>query len=220
MPISPTIDIPPKDRFSLPEVLKLLKPLGCVRDDLFEYLRSGRLRTVCFPYRFEPDREIPIEPGQFERVWKDAWHFPVYNGWIGNEDYGGVGESIPLHMVPDAVDADTKRKLADGIPAAQSAVVYVQRDELIQFIKWLQNPRRSRRGTRRPGAGRPVKHDYSKIDSVLEAIFREHGKSGFNPPGQVMAVLREELGEGSLPHPSTVYGHVKSWLKTRLAASR
>ena len=70
--------VPPKERFDLPEVLKLLAPSGFSRIDLYEHLRTGNLKAICFSYRLEPKRQIAIDPDQWEAVWKDAWSFPVY----------------------------------------------------------------------------------------------------------------------------------------------
>ena len=207
--------IPPKERFDLPEVLQILAPGGFSRIDLYEYLRSGRLRTVCFPYRLEPKRQISIQPDQWEAVWKDAWSFPVYEGWIGDEDIAGMGELIPLHIVADAVDADLKRKLADGKPAAQNAPVYILREELIRFVKWMKNPSKSRPVKRRSGGGRPQKHDYTVIDGVLEDIIRRDGSNAFRQTSIIIDYLRKTLGETNVPPESTLRNHIKSWLKKK-----
>ena len=58
------VELPQKDRFDLPEVLKHLKSLGHKREDLFDFLRLGQLHAVCHPYRLEPDRQIRIEPDE------------------------------------------------------------------------------------------------------------------------------------------------------------
>lgn len=220
MPQKLKIEIPLKDRFTLAEALELLKPADCAQTDLFEYLRTGRLQAVCFPYRLEPDHEIPIEPVQWGRMWKDAWEFPVYHGWIGDKDYEGYGKRMPLHVVPDAVDADLTRKLADGKPAAESAVVYIVREELIHFAKWLENPSKSRRGRHRPGAGRPTKHDYSEIDECLETLFRKKGQGGFRRPSEVTTYLNEQLGELGLPPDTTLRNHINSWFGKRVRGCR
>lgn len=51
-------ELPQKDRFDLPTVLKLLEPVGHTREDLFDFLRLGQLHAVCYPYRLERDRQI------------------------------------------------------------------------------------------------------------------------------------------------------------------
>ena len=66
------IKIPPIDRFDLPSVLELVKPLGCTQSNLCDYLRMGSLRAVVFPYRLEPDREVAIQPDD----WKNG--FPMH----------------------------------------------------------------------------------------------------------------------------------------------
>lgn len=215
-----TAHIPPKDRFSLPEVLENLKPFGCTREDLYDYLRLGHIGTVCYPYRLEQDREVPIEPDEWPEWYRDAWEFPVYAGWIGDTNKDGGDTRVPLHIVPRAVRPDLKQKLIDGGPAATGATVYVLRDELLRFIKWLENPSKSRPGRRKKGAGRRLKHDYSKIDACLEALFQAKGRSGFERPSEVIAHLRDQLGGEFLPHPSTLRNHIHSWLENKISATR
>ncbi|MFQ5757477.1 MAG: hypothetical protein ACE5H7_15475 [Acidiferrobacterales bacterium] len=205
--------IPPKDRFSLPEVLEVLKPLGCKREDLSDYLRQGKLRAVCYPYRLELDREVPIEPDEWPEWWRDAWSFPVYDGWIGDMDVAEHDTEIPLHIVPRAARADCDRVLKDGGKAAASSPVYVLRDELKRFIKWLENPSKSRPGRRRKGAGRPRKHEYSDIDAYLETLFEQKGRAGFERPSVVIAYLKEQLGKAFLPPGSTLRNHISMWLE-------
>jgi hypothetical protein len=168
-----TAHIPPKDRFSLPEVLEHLDPLGCSREDLYEYLRLGHIRTVCYPYRLEPEAR-----------------------------------------------ADLERKLKDGDKAATGATVYVLRDELLRFIKWLENPSNSRPGSRRKGAGRRPKHDYSDIDACLDSLFNEKGEAGFENLGEVITHLEKKLGENARLHESTLRNHIKTWLKSMMSATR
>lgn len=150
-----TAHIPPKERFSLPEVLEHLHPLGCARGDFFDYLRLGQIRAVCYPYRLEQDREVPIESDEWPEWFREPCEFPLYAGWIGDTNVDGDETRIPLHIVPRAGRADLERKLMDGGPAATSATVYVLRDELLRFIKWLKTPRKFRPGRREgkvPGA--------------------------------------------------------------------
>ncbi len=147
--------VPPKDRFNLPEVLEHLTKLGCTREDLFEYLRIGRLSTVCYPYRLEPEREIPIKPNEWTEWFREPWEFPVYAGWIGDTNVDGGKKKVPLHIVPRAAQPDRGMKLKDGGPMVENGTVYVLRDELVRFSKWLQNATKSRPGHRRKGAGRP-----------------------------------------------------------------
>jgi len=209
------VHIPPKDRFNLPEVLEHLTHLGGTREALFEYLRMGQLSAVCYAYRLEPEREVPIEPDEWTEWFRDSWEFPVYAGWIGDTNVDGGRTMVPLHIVPRAARDDCDRKLKDGGPSATSATVYVLRDELVRFSKWLQNPRRSRPGNRRMGAGRPKKHDYSEIDACLESLFTKDGHGAFRRLSDAVAYLRQHLGEASLPHESTLRNHVKIWLKNR-----
>ena len=87
--------IPPKDRFNLPEVLELVRPLGCIRPDLFDYLRLGSLHAVCFPYRLDPDREVAIEPDEWKEWFRDSYAFSVYHDWIGELDVAEHGTPPP-----------------------------------------------------------------------------------------------------------------------------
>lgn len=119
-----TTRIPPKDRFSLPEVLEHLDPSGCTRVDLFDYLRLGHMRAVCYPYRLEQDREIPIEPDEWPEWYREPCDFPLYAGWIGDTNVDGDETRIPLHIVPRAARPGLKQKQFDGGPATTSAVVY------------------------------------------------------------------------------------------------
>ncbi len=215
-----TAHIPPKERFSLPEVLDLLKPLGCTQRDLFEYLRS-RLQAVCYPYRLEPDREVKIEPEEWPAWFRDPWEFPVYADHIGEMDIAEHQTPIPLHIGPRAAKADTKRKLADGKPAATTATVYVLRAELQRFARWLQKPSKSRPGPRRPGAGRPVderyREIYAQIDQILEEVYLAKGRSGFERLRDVVAQIKDRLGKERLPPDSTLRNHINSWLDKRSA---
>ncbi len=213
--------IRPKERFDLPEVLNILEPLGCFRQDLHEYLRTGKLRAVCYPYRLEPDCEVPIEPDEWVDWFRDPWEFPVYADHIGDLDFAEHQTLIPLHIVPRAAEADTTRKLADGKPAATTATVYVLRAELQRFVRWLQEPSKSRPGPRRPGAGRPVderyREIYTEIDQVLEKVYFATGRSGFERPGDVVAHVKDRLGKARLPPDSTLRNHIDSWLDKRSA---
>lgn len=213
-------NIPLKDRFDLPLVLKLVRPLGCSREDLFDYLRSDRLRAVCFPYRLEPDREISIEPDEWPEWRRDSYAFAVYDGWIGDMDVAEHETLIPLHIVPRAAREDSRRELDDGGKAAEAAVVYVLRDELVRFSDWLRNPGKSRPGRRREGAGRPREHDYSRIDACLESLFEEAGCTGFEQMSWVTAQLRNQLGKAQLPPDSTLRNHIAQWLQQRVSANR
>jgi hypothetical protein len=215
-----TAHIPPKDRFSLPEVLEHLDPLGCSREDLYEYLRLGHIRTVCYPYRLEPEREVPIERDEWPEWFREPCDFPLYAGWIGDTNVDGDETRIPLHIVPRAARADLERKLKDGDKAATGATVYVLRDELLRFIKWLENPSNSRPGSRRKGAGRRPKHDYSDIDACLDSLFNEKGEAGFENLGEVITHLEKKLGENARLHESTLRNHIKTWLKSMMSATR
>jgi hypothetical protein len=215
-----TVRLPPKDRFDLPEVLEMVKHFGCRREDLFEYLCAGTLQTFACPYRLEPLQEVPIASDEWREWFREPWEFPVYADWIGDQDIGKHETPIPLHIVPRAAVADTHRKLADGAKAATTATVYVRRAELQRFIKWLQNPTKSRPGPRRPGAGRPIQHDYSEVDRLLEALFEEKGVAAFGRPGLVAGYLREAMGKKGLPPESTLRHHIAKWLERRRAANR
>lgn len=213
-------NIPLKDRFNLPEVLELVRPLGCSQPDLFDYLTLGRLHAVCFPYRLDPDREVAIEPDEWKEWFRDSYVFSVYHDWIGELDVAEHGTPVPRHIVPRAARADCELVLKDGGKAAEAAPVYVLRDELIRFTKWLSNPTKSRPGSRRKGAGRPRKHDYTEIDACLEALFAEIGWAGFERMSYVTAHLRDQLGEAALLPDSTLRNHIAQWLQQRAAANR
>ena len=214
------LNISPKDRFDLPKVLGLLRRHGCSREDLFDYLRLGRLRAVCFPYRLEPKREIPIEPDEWQEWFRDSFAFAVYDGWIGELDVAEHETPIPLHIVPRAARADCDHVLKDGGKAAMNAPVYVLGDELIRFAEWLRAPTKSRPGRRREGAGRPRKHDYSRIDACLETLLKKVGRAGFEQMNFVTAHLRDQLGEAELPPDSTLRNHITQWLQQRAATNR
>ena len=213
--------IPPKERFDLPEVLNILEPLGCFRQDLHEYLRTGKLRAVCYPYRLELDREVLIEPDEWVDWFREPWEFSAYANHIGDLDLAEHQTPIPLHIVPRAAEADTKRKLADGKPAATTATVYVLRAELQRFARWLQKPSKSRPGPRRPGAGRPVdekyREIYTEIDQVLEEVYLARGRSGFERLRDVVVHIKNRLGKAHLPPDSTLRNHINSWLDKRSA---
>lgn len=214
------MDIPFKDRFNLPKVLELVRPFGCDQPDLFDYLRLGRLQAVCFSYRLEPERVVPIEPDEWAEWFRDSYAFSVFDGWIGELDVAEHETPVPLHFVPRAARTDCDRVLKDGGKAATSAPVYVLRDELVRFTKWLRNPSKSRPGLRRQGGGRPTKHNYSEIDAYLETLFQETGLAGFAKISRITAHLRERLGEAGLPPDSTLRNHIIQWRKQRIAANR
>lgn len=217
---SSTTPIPPKDRFSLPEALTYLEPHGCTREDLYDYLRLGHLRTICYPYRLDPERVVSIEPDEWPERYKDAWEFSVYWGWIGDTNVDGGDTNVPLHIVPRTAESDLKQKQFDGGPAATSAVVYVLRDELLRFIKWLENPSKSRPGRRKKGAGRHPKHDYSDIDVCLESLFQAKGLAGFENLGEAITHLVNKLGENARLPASTLRNHIETWLEKRASATR
>lgn len=207
--------LPSKGQFDLPEVLKLLEPLGHTREDLFDFLRLGQLHAVCYPYRLEPVREIRIASDEWSEWWRDAWAFPVYDSYIGDIDTAEHGTRVPLHIVPRAARPDCDRVLMDGGKAATSAPVYVLRHELSRFLIWLKNPRKSRPGHRRKGAGRRQEHDYSDIDDCLEELFKTGGKRAFERQSNVVAVLKEQLGDLRNIPDSTLRNHIDSWLRKR-----
>jgi len=215
-----TVRLPPKDRFDLPEVLELVKPFGCRREDLFEYLCAGNLQTFACPYRLEPSREVPIGSDEWREWFREPWEFPVYADWIGNMDIGKHKTLIPLHIIPRVARADCERVLKDGGKAASTATVFVSRGELIRFINWLRNPSKSRPGPRRPGAGRRPTHDYAEIDRLLEKRFKEKGVAGFKRPSEVVAYLKEQIGNSALPADSTLRNHINAWREKRITANR
>lgn len=88
-----------KDRYTLPEVLEQLQPYGCKQSDLFDYLRQDQLHAVCFPYRLEPNREIPIDPNEWTETWRDSYEFPIYDGHIGQTNIADHDTPVPLHIV-------------------------------------------------------------------------------------------------------------------------
>ena len=214
-----TFELPPKDRFDLPEVLELVKSFGCRREDLFEYLCKGKLQALAYPYRLERQREVFIEPDEWQEWFREPWEFAVYDGWIGDKDIAEHATTIPLHIVPRVARADCDRVLKDGGRAASTATVFVSRDELNRFINWLKNPSKSRPGPRRPGAGRPQKHDYTEIDQLLEKRFEEKGVAGFERPSEVTAYLKEQIGNEPLPPDSTLRNHINTW-REKLTANR
>ena len=208
-------ELPQKDRFDLPTVLKLLEPLGHTREDLYDFLRLGQLHAVCYSYRLEPDRQIRIEPYEWPQWWRDPWSFPVNDGCIGDMDLAEHVTQIPLHLIPLAARPDCDRVLADGGRAATSAPVYVLRHEFSRFLNWLKNPPKSRPGRRRKGAGRPPFHDYSNIDDCLDELFETGGKKAYERPSDVTAVLKEQLGDLRIIPDSTLRNHIDSWLRKR-----
>ena len=127
---------------------------------------------------------------------------------------------MPLHIVARAKGADRDRVLQDGGKAATGAPVYILRDELVRFTAWLRNRTKSRPGPRRKGAGRPRKHDYTKIDACLEALFAEKCRVEFERMSCVTAHLRDQLGKAELPPNSTLRNHITRWLQQRVAANR
>lgn len=140
------------DRFNLPKVLELVRPLGCTQPDLFDHLRLGRLHAVCFPYRLEPEREVAIEPDEWPEWYRDSYIFPVFDGYIGELEKADHGTPVPLHIIPRAARADCERVLIDGGKAAESAVVYVLQDELIRFTKRLSGAQHGPQEAMRSGA--------------------------------------------------------------------
>lgn len=222
----PVVKIPPLSRFNLPQVLELLTDLGVQREHLIDYLKTEKLKAVCFPFRQEPDREVAIEPQQWNRLYPDDWDFPIYDGWIGDTDYEGAGEQIPLHVVPDEVDELLKATTPDNQRIVTAAPVYVLSKELRRFVDWLtcqeeQDDARVHKPlpitAQRERAGRPPIHDYTEIDQELERIVEQHGRRAFDKPGDVIRLLRTELGNSALPHEATLRNHIKSWVKRRVA---
>ncbi len=132
---------PTKSLYDLPETLDILKEYRCTRKDLAQYLFDGELRAIGFPYRLEPDRAVNYEPSLFKRVWKDPWAFPIYDNYQGDEYLGDEPDSgrhtmpkVPLDMVPDAVDEETRMLGEDGKPIATSATVYIRHEALKRFV--------------------------------------------------------------------------------------
>ena len=132
------VTIPPPSKFSLPEVLDYVSRWNCKRVHLIDYLKSGKLKAVCFPFCQEPDRLAAIKPDQWKRDYRDDWSFPVYAGWIGNMDVEGSGTEIPLTIVPDEVDELLNEKTPDGEPEVAAATVYVLAEEFERFCNCLE----------------------------------------------------------------------------------
>ncbi len=225
--------VPPLERFNLPQVLKIVEPMGCRQEHLIEYLQSGDLNAVCFPYRHEPERAVPIEPDQWRRMHAGSYGFSVYDGWMGDEDISELGRKDPVHVVPDAVDHLLEEVDDDGQKIVTAAVVYVLRDEFIRFVAWLDakttdvpalvaeldsvdvvTAKTARRS--KPRRGAPVKHDYTDIDEMLLILLHRRGKRAFAHIGEVQAVLTLELGKENLPPDSTLDSHIREWKKTHL----
>ena len=220
--------VPPLPRFNLPQVLDIVEPMGCQREHLIEHLQAGNLHAVCYPYRHELDRIVPIEPDQWQRLYPQSYGFSVYDGWLGDEDISELGRKDPLHVVPDAVDNLLDEVDEDGRTIVTAAVVYVMRDELIRFIAWLKvettdigtiienfddmvaAPNLTGSSSRR---GAPRKHDYTTIDEKLTELSRRQGKRAFKHIGRVITYLKSELGEDDLPYHSTLYSHIETWKK-------
>ena len=123
---------PTKSRYNMPETLGILRWYKCTQTDLGQYLFDGELRAVGWPYRHDPDRAVDFVPWDFKRIWKDPSGFPIYDNYIGDMYRGDEPDSgrhtmpqMPMHMVPSAVDEDTKILDEDRKPMATSALVYV-----------------------------------------------------------------------------------------------
>lgn len=221
----PVVNIPPLSRFNLPQVLDILKDLGVERVHLIDYLKTGNLKAVCFPFRQEPGREVAIEPEQWEKLYPDDWDFSVYDGWIGDKDYEGSGEQIPLHVLPDKVDGLRNSKTPEGESVVTSAPVFILSGKLQRFVKWLacQADQTEDQRTEPPSAtwprkrsGRPREHDYTDVDRELERLYEQRGRRVFDSPGEAINYLRTELGNNELPPDSTLRNHVVAWTKHRL----
>lgn len=129
-----------KSRYNLPDALEILKGYGCTQTDLGQFLFDGELRGGAFPYRKEPDRFVPIETLEFKRI--ETWGFSVFANHIDGEYVGeelnpGALATMPLSMVPDAVDEEIKELKMRGVDANKIVggnTVYILHKSLEQFV--------------------------------------------------------------------------------------
>ncbi len=219
----------------MPQVLEIVEPLGCRREHLIEYLQSGDLNAVCYPYRHKPEKATPIGPDQWRRMHPGSYGFSVYDGWVGDEDISELGRKDPVHVVPDAVDHLLEEVDDDDQKIVTAAVVFLMRDEFVRFVAWLDAKsadvpaliaeldsvdvvaaKTAGRSKRRRGA--PSKHDYTNIDEALRLLLVGRGKRAFARIGEVQNILALELGKENLPPDSTLDSHIRAWKKKHLGA--
>lgn len=132
------IKIPPRARFDLPEILEIVAELEIGGKGLLSHLQEGNLAAVCFPYRKEINRKISITSEQWQKTYSAPYEFSVYDGWIGDVDIAQTGTSVPLHLLPNEVAELKGATHPDGKTVIIAAVVHIERDELIRFIKWYK----------------------------------------------------------------------------------
>ena len=120
------IDIPPAKRFTIPQVAELFSNFGVTREYLGEYLISGKLHAICFPYEEDLPDSIEIAPEDWRARYREPYEFSLYEDWFGDEDLSELGRTDPLHMLPDST--------SEGPSRATSAVVYIERAELGRFV--------------------------------------------------------------------------------------
>ncbi len=109
---------------------------------------------------------------------------------------------VPFHIVPHAASADRYRVLKDGGKAAESAPVYVLRDELVRFTKWLSGAIPDLQQKPRAKHKRDVEADAARknlIERVLAKARRIWPDPKKRPEIDVMAkelerLHRKELG--------------------------
>ena len=227
--------VPPLKRFNMPQLLEIVESLGCRQEHLLEYLQSGDLNAVCYPYRHKPEKAVPIEPDQWRRMHPGSYGFSVYDGWLGDEDISELGRKDPVHVVPDAVDHLLEEVDDDDQKIVTAAVVFLIRDEFVRFVAWLDaksadvpaliaeldsvNVVAAKTASRsKPRRGAPSKHDYTNIDEALRILLEHQGKRAFARIGEVRNILVPELGKDNLPPDSTLGSHIRAWKKRHLGA--
>ena len=219
----------------MPQVLEIVGPLGCRQEHLIEYLQSGDLNAVCYPYRHQPEKATSIEPDQWRRMHPGSYGFSVYDGWVGDEDISELGRKDPVHIVPDAIDHLLREVDDDGQKIVTAAVVFVKRYELVRFVTWLDAKTADvpaliaeldsvdvvaakTAGRSKPRRGAPSKHYYTDIDEALRILLGLRGKRAFARIGEVQNILALELGKENLPPDSTLDSHIRAWKKKHLGA--
>ena len=203
------IKLPPLDRFDIPQVAKELSEFGVTREHIGEYLFSGKLRAICFPYEEDPLASVEIAPEDWRARYREPYEFSFYEDWFGDEDLSELGRTDPVHMLPDSA--------SEGPYKATSAVVYILRAELTRFIREVLKlavaaPRANTSTSRSAkSTGRPRKNDYSEIDKPLEKLVDKHGAAEIREhPSKYRNILVRELGEtASKIRPATLNAHIQ-----------
>lgn len=218
------VTLPPLPRFTLPQALHYLEPIGCDREHLIEYLKAGSLHAVCFPFVKDASKAVSISAKEWHEHYPESYMFSPYYGWFGDVDEANLGRTDPLQLVPDAVAHHKGEVHADNTPVIESAVVYIMRDELVRFIEWLTTSAQTVGAAASPGdrptsppsprstrSGRPRQYDYSEVDPVLADIYRREGVRGFDRPARVGDELEHRLGRAALPPRNVLLQHVRRY---------